>query len=167
MNRQREADNSDIEAHLIDDKVKRVLIGSDRTKEADYYFRGNPISLYCTNIDTIMGGRNRMWRNGRGRSGLVDDQGHTVPINMYQETVEYNDGKLEFASFPTLFHIGLSKTNRVLQSEGPFEFKFKEEEDLVTFINIDGEFYRLENIRNVRIRRYLNGSAFNVLINPS
>ena len=35
----------------------KTVIASDTNVEAEYYIRGNPVSLYCTNIASIMGGR--------------------------------------------------------------------------------------------------------------
>jgi len=35
--------------------------------DADHLLRGDPVSLICTNISSIMGGRANMWETGSGK----------------------------------------------------------------------------------------------------
>jgi hypothetical protein len=52
---------------------ERILFRCSKDGNADKYLRGNPVSLLCTNINSMMGGRHNMWENGRtAKSGLVD-----------------------------------------------------------------------------------------------
>lgn len=58
----------------------------------------------------------------------------------------YNDGKLEFCTYASSLHAGLGITKRVAQQTGPFKLNFKKDIDFTTYLNIDGEFYKLTNI---------------------
>jgi hypothetical protein len=44
---------------------ERILFRCSKDGNADKYLRGNPVSLLCTNINSMMGGRHNMWENGR------------------------------------------------------------------------------------------------------
>jgi hypothetical protein len=47
----------------------------------------------------------------------------------------------------------LKKGWRLAQDEGPIEFKFREtQNDSFTYMNVDGEFYKLKNPETVTIR---------------
>jgi hypothetical protein len=47
----------------------------------------------------------------------------------------------------------LKKGWRLAQDEGPIEFKFREtQNDSFTYMNVDGEFYKLKNPDTVTIR---------------
>lgn len=159
--------DNDIEEQLIDHKEEDLTIGADRNQDATYYIRGNPISLYCTNIATIMGGRAPIWRSGRNNVGIVDHEGSLVSRRQFSDNVSFNDGKLEFATFASLFHIGLCKAKRVAQLEGPFEFTFKDDTKTTTYINIDGEFFRLHNVRRISIQKHFKSGVFKMLRNDN
>jgi hypothetical protein len=104
--------------HTAQDKT---VIGSNPDEiEADYYFRGAPVSLYCTNIAWIMGSRSNPWHHGRRRSGITYKDGTPVPLRAFNDHVSYNDGKLEFATFSSMFGIMFQRTSRVYQSDGSF-----------------------------------------------
>mmetsp|Transcript_19530 Transcript_19530/g.19197 ORF Transcript_19530/g.19197 Transcript_19530/m.19197 type:complete len:187 (-) Transcript_19530:37-597(-) len=152
-------------------------IGSNRDEENTYYIRGNPVSLYCTNIAVLMGGRNNIWRGGRNRSGITDKSGRPIDPRVFNDAVAYNDGKLEFTTFSSMFHLIFQKSRRLMQSGGPFIFEFdeyrkneKEEEKEKlepqrTYINIDGEFYRVSNIRKLTISKYFKEKQLRILVN--
>lgn len=145
-----------------------IVIASDRNMQADYYIRGNPVSLYCTNVAVLMGGRINMWRSGRNSSGITDKAGNPISRAVFDNAVAYNDGKLEFTTFSTLLNVMLSKTKRLAQGEGPFEFKFKEHENSVTYVNIDGEFYQVHNIRAITIEKaskFMAKGCLRILVN--
>ena len=46
----------------MDQMAGDIIIASDREVDADFYIRGNPVSLYWSNIAVIMGGRWNVWR---------------------------------------------------------------------------------------------------------
>ena len=45
----------------------RILFASSRTQECDRYLMGNPTTLVCSNITTIMGGGVNLWEGGKER----------------------------------------------------------------------------------------------------
>lgn len=141
------------------------VMSSDRDQEATYYIRGNPVSLYCTNIAVIMGGRNNIWRGGRNSSGIVDKDGNPIPARTFDDFVSYNDGNLEFSTFSSMFHLILQKSRRVMQSGGPFIFDFKKNDPKNTTINIDGEFYQLSEVTQISIEKYFRKRPLRILIN--
>lgn len=66
------------------------------------------------------------------------------------------DGLLEIVSFSKYFSMGITKKGyRMIQDEGPIEFKFKDSNiangDSFTYLNIDGEFYKMKNPDTVKI----------------
>jgi hypothetical protein len=63
------------------------------------------------------------------------------------------DGKLEFLSFTHPLQIALFRKGwRIAQDEGPIEFKFRQTQgDSFTYMNVDGEFYKLKNPDTVTI----------------
>ena len=41
--------------------------------------KGNPVSLVCTNINSMMGGQTDLWKTGRGKpTGLMNEQGRSI-----------------------------------------------------------------------------------------
>lgn len=112
-----------------------------------------------------MGGRVNVWQGGRNSSGIVDKNGNPISRGVFKDHVTYNDGKLEFATFSTLLHVILAKSKRVAQSSGPFEFKFHENRNFVTYINIDGEFYQANNIRKITLHKYFQKHPLRILVN--
>ncbi|CAI2368462.1 unnamed protein product [Moneuplotes crassus] len=158
---------------------KEFTIGSHRDEENTYYIRGNPVSLYCTNIAILMGGRNNIWEGGRNRSGITDKSGRPIDPRVFNNSVAYNDGKLEFTTFSSMFHLIFQKSRRVMQAGGPFVFEFEEykkdeieenkndSEPQKTYINIDGEFYRISDIRKLTISRYFKEKQLRILVNEN
>ena len=75
---------------------------------------------------------------------------------------------LEFVTFKSLAHCILSLSKRLAQAGGPFEFEFKERDNIM-YINIDGEFYHLTNAKRITIQKaedYISGGRLRILINP-
>lgn len=75
----------------------------------------------------------------------------------------FSDGKLEFATFESLLDLIMNKGKFITQESGPFEFEFHSHKDIVTYLNVDGEFYMLNNpiaiILNKAESIVKNGSA--------
>ena len=65
-----------------------------------------------------------------------------------------SDNKLEFIAFTYALAMAILKKGwRLAQDEGPIEFKFREtQNDSFTYMNVDGEFYKLKNPETVTIR---------------
>jgi hypothetical protein len=60
-----------------------------------------------------------------------------------------DDGILELSSFSSIINMGIGKSKRVAQSEGPLVFNFRNRSQ--TYINIDGEFLKLINPERITI----------------
>lgn len=61
---------------------------------------GNPVSLVCTNINSMMGGRANMWKSGSGKDlGLSDKEGKVLrpaDANHLSDFSSHDDDQLEF-----------------------------------------------------------------------
>ena len=71
-NREFKKAEEDIENSLNSSTEEKVLFAAN-SKEAvgnEYVLRGNPMSVVCSNIESIMGGRCSVWKAGKGRMGL-------------------------------------------------------------------------------------------------
>ena len=119
--------------------------------------RGNPVSLVCTNINSMMGGQTNVWKSGRGKpSGLVGPTGRTLTQQelKLKDTSSHDDDKLEFGIMASTLHLGLGKGLRLAQEKGPFNIYFKQpvnNRPLETYMQIDGEFYKLVNPHHIEI----------------
>ena len=120
----------------------RVLFASDHGTDADQYLRGKPVSLICTNIDSYMGGRANPWAKRKKKTGLESADGTTI-LNDFSGVQRYDDGLLEFCAIYSVFGMATQQFIRVAQAEGPFVLKFRDTPGLETFLNIDGEYFRL------------------------
>ena len=47
-----------------------ILFATSNNTKAQRYLRGDPVSLFITNINTIMGGRNNPWANSEQKNAL-------------------------------------------------------------------------------------------------
>jgi len=135
---------------------------------------GNPVSFVCTNISSMMGGKANMWESGRNVNlGLVDHRGLIVPRNSLKLTEQssHADDHLEFNIIQTAFHLALGKGRRVAQDKGPFLIKFKdpkkEKGSLNTYMQIDGEYFKLVNPEKIEIRLNPSFPVLKVLKNIS
>ncbi|CDW72988.1 diacylglycerol [Stylonychia lemnae] len=137
---------------------KNIPVLSKFSKCNDNFLEGNPVSLVCTNISSMMGGKANVWQSGHGKAtGLADNQGRSLT----QEQLKLNDAQshdddiLEFETIASTIHLGLGKGQRIAQEKGIFNIHFREPAEgkyLTTYIQIDGEFYRLENPEKIQIK---------------
>eukprot|EP00350_Pseudokeronopsis_sp_OXSARD2_P004392 CAMPEP_0170546592 /NCGR_PEP_ID=MMETSP0211-20121228/4951_1 /TAXON_ID=311385 /ORGANISM="Pseudokeronopsis sp., Strain OXSARD2" /LENGTH=223 /DNA_ID=CAMNT_0010851139 /DNA_START=1043 /DNA_END=1714 /DNA_ORIENTATION=+ len=143
----------------VDDKgVEKILFASNNEKESDFYVKGDPVSIFCTNIHTIMGGQGNLWDGGRNRDLGVVDGAHkdikkgAIKLN---DEVSHNDDKLEIEIASSILHLSLNKPNRVAQERGPIIIHFKdlerENDPITTYFQIDGEFYKMQNPMRIEI----------------
>mmetsp|Transcript_38452 Transcript_38452/g.28290 ORF Transcript_38452/g.28290 Transcript_38452/m.28290 type:complete len:196 (-) Transcript_38452:205-792(-) len=101
---------------INDQGEEKVLFASNDMKEADMYIKGDPVSIFCTNIHTMMGGQSRPWEAGRSRSpGVVDADKREVNKEFMKFDDEYgpDDDKLEIEIANSILHLSLNKMNRV------------------------------------------------------
>jgi hypothetical protein len=136
----------------------------DSSKPSDHYLTGDPVSLVCTNINSMMGGRTNMWASGRGKDlGLQDSQGKTLAHSdsKLKEQSSHDDDHLEFSTVQSVLRLALGSAQRVGQDKGPFVIKFREPLEfakrhrvpqMVTYMQIDGEYYKVVNPDRVEVR---------------
>jgi hypothetical protein len=69
--------------------TKQLLFATDRNSTvADFYLRGNPVSLVGTNIASIMGGRSNPWQARKtGDMALVDQQQQDIEVEKHLSSV--------------------------------------------------------------------------------
>ena len=75
------------------------------------------------------------------------------------------DGFIEFTCANTILGMSLGRFHRIGQSKGPIKFHFNSKDDFVTYINIDGEYFRSINASSITIRlaSYLENGCVRVL----
>ena len=111
---------------------KEELIFTTDPKSTDpvHRLRGNPVSLVCTNINSMMGGRANMWKSGSGKDlGISDKDGKVVKhkdANHLSDKSSHDDDQLEFQTVASIFHLPLGMAQRVAQKKGPFKIQFKD-----------------------------------------
>ena len=126
-----------------------------------------------------MGGRSNPWPTSEDKIGLknpysrsavkgVDSQKNLQKKFNFQKQ-DPSDDKLEFLAYGGAVEMGILKKGwRIAQDEGPIEFKFKQfEDDSFTYMNVDGEFYKLKNPDTVTIqlaREALPGGKLKTLV---
>eukprot|EP00352_Strombidinopsis_acuminata_P001142 CAMPEP_0176345694 /NCGR_PEP_ID=MMETSP0126-20121128/5668_1 /TAXON_ID=141414 ORGANISM="Strombidinopsis acuminatum, Strain SPMC142" /NCGR_SAMPLE_ID=MMETSP0126 /ASSEMBLY_ACC=CAM_ASM_000229 /LENGTH=80 /DNA_ID=CAMNT_0017692835 /DNA_START=1515 /DNA_END=1757 /DNA_ORIENTATION=- len=66
-----------------------------------------------------------------------------------------NDGILEFVTYDSVLDMAVETPNRLGQAQGPIELKFTEggqgKPDVYSFLNIDGEYFKLKNPDKLKI----------------
>lgn len=137
---------------MIDDH--NIIVASSKDEiDSPHFLINNPVSFYCLNLPDIMNGNINLWAGGRNRVGLETEANVRVQEQRFKTEPSYNDGKLEFATFDSLLLYILNISNSITQEGGPFEFDFVNDEDINTFVNIDGEFYKVFNIEKIKIHK--------------
>ncbi len=92
---------------------KEELIFTTDPKSTDpvHRLRGNPVSLVCTNINSMMGGRANMWKSGSGKDlGISDKDGKVMrhaDANHLSDKSSHDDDQLEFQTIASVFHLPL------------------------------------------------------------
>ena len=149
--------------------------------------KGNPVSIICQNIFYYMGGTKNIWANSSNLG--ITPEGYTKnQFNQYKKDIfdnfqqqSYNDKKIEILVYESAIEEGLKKLKkgmgkRIYQGSGPFYFKFRNALDNMDkknigniYLNLDGEYYHLENVReiSVRINNNICDGQLNFLKNAS
>ena len=164
---------------LIKDE-KENLVGGNRkvifkTKNSgnissNIILKGNPISIICQNIFYYMGGTKNIWTNS-SNLGITPENATKNEFNQYKKDIfdnfqvqSYNDKKLEILVYESAIEEGLEKITkgmgkRIYQGTGPFYFKFRnntfntENNEIGNiYLNLDGEYYHLENVIEISVR---------------
>lgn len=86
---------------------------------------------------------------------------------------DFSDGLLEFVSFRSEFQLGLERyvsgrSSKLTQGGGPFTLNFKKPtgSSRTTYLQIDGEFWKLRDPRSITIRKttMIPGSQIRVMV---
>lgn len=105
-----------VSTHDIESGQERIIFATDKAKDSEHYLHGNPVSFVVTNINSMMGGKAKMWESGKGKDmGISDSEGKARKHDHfnYKEEVAHDDDHLEFETVSSVFHLVLGKGNRV------------------------------------------------------
>jgi len=160
---------------------KKLIFKTRSGNIKDIVLKGNPVTLICQNIDFYMGGTRDIW----GKTSHLGIQQEEASKRDYQEyknqVVEhfkkqaFDDKQIEFFTFENGIELGLEKlsrgfSKRIYQGSGPVFLEFKKNPDdtekialTKVYINCDGEFYHLQNPKEIYVR--LNENICNGQIN--
>ena len=159
--------------------TSKIIVASEGSEYGIRYLTGNPVSFFCWNLPSIMGGNLNLYEATKDTLGYsyigYDSSIYTSSLNS-----SFNDGKLEFATFESLLDLVMSKGKYsiyfnifhigkfITQESGPFVFEFNTDKDFNTYLNVDGEFYMLNNPLSITIKKaesvWKNGKV-RVLVN--
>ena len=132
---------------------EKIIVAANKNIETNSYMVNNPVSFYCLNLPDIMNGNINLYNGGKDSIGIQNFDGKRADKKVFKHKPAFDDGKLEFATFDSLLYYILNKSNSLYQSGGPFQLDFVEEQDIRTFLNIDGEFYKIFNVRKIFIKK--------------
>ena len=161
----------------VDDIItseKKIIFKTKSSGQKDILLKGNPVTLICQNIDFYMGGTRNIW----GKTSHIGIQQEELTKDEYREykrqvidnwkNQAFDDKKIEFFTFEHGIEIGLEKVarglaKRVYQGTGPVVLEFKKEPNETerialtkVYVNCDGEFYHLQNPKEICVRLNTN-----------
>ena len=153
---------------------KKIIFKTKSSGQKDILLKGNPVTLICQNIDFYMGGTRNIW----GKTSHIGIQQEELTKDEYREykrqvidnwkNQAFDDKKIEFFTFEHGIEIGLEKVarglaKRVYQGTGPVVLEFKKEPNETerialtkVYVNCDGEFYHLQNPKEICVRLNTN-----------
>jgi hypothetical protein len=134
-------------------KEDKIIVAANKDIETDNYMIHNPVSFYWLNLPSIMNGNINLYSGGRNAIGIENAYGIRGTEKLYFKEPAFDDGMLEFATFDSLLKFILNRSNSIYQGGGEFEFEFVDDEDIRTYLNIDGEFYKVFNVRRILLRK--------------
>jgi len=142
----------------------RLIFGPKVSKRANsperpqISLKSDAAVLLALNIPSYMGGASDPWLASRGKVGVVDKAGKKIPDFGPQNI---GDGQIEFLSFGSAGALAKERfikgnAKRLGQGKGPYLINFNKSDpkgrDIVTYFQIDGEFYRVEKPKSIIIR---------------
>ena len=170
---------SNDENYFIDEEYfksldnKKIIFESIETKKSKNYkktiLKGNPVVIVCQNIDYYMGGTENIWGSseqiGIQACGLKRKERKIYESNIAKSfhNQSSDDKQIELITYTHGMDMGLDRVTggrakKVYQGHGPFIFTFKkilsrgQKKKLNNvYINIDGEFYRLVQPKQIII----------------
>ena len=157
------------------DTIEKKFIFTTKSHDRkDIVLKGNPVSLICQNIDFYMGGTRNIW----GKTSHIGIQQEEFTKDEYREYKKqvvdnwknqaFDDKQIEFFTFENGIEIGLERVTRglakrVYQGKGPVFLEFKKAPDdterialTKVYVNCDGEFYHLQNPKEICVRLNTN-----------
>jgi len=105
----------------------------------------------------MMGGNANVWKSGAGKpSGLINPSNKRAYSHLelgLNEPQIHNDDKVEINIISNMVNLSLGKGSRIGQEKGPLIIHFKQGQKraLVTYMQIDGEYYRLVNPQKIEV----------------
>lgn len=114
------------------------ILFTTKAKDPDnLHIKGKPVTFCAMNIPSMMGGRANPWIQAAGRMAINNPytqnppKDYNTPKKMEKQLnftkQDPTDGVLEFVTFRNMFEMTfLKRGQRLIQDEGPIEFKFKE-----------------------------------------
>ena len=150
-----------VDSCVVCDNNERVLFSTNPQESKKFPFlSGNPVSLIFLNICSFAGGCD-LW-SGSKKSGLVSQEEQKPESFAPQFS---GDGKLDILTYTGLLGLSLEQSKsrilggngrRVGQEAGPLILNFKRNvTDKRTYMQIDGEFFTLENVESISVSHNL------------
>lgn len=147
--------NDDSLVYSVDEQgeehVSNVVFDNCRPK-SKYRLSPGYENIVALNINSYMGGCTNMW-NSTTRVGVTNKNNW----DFYPQSE--CDGILEFLSWKSELGLALERVapmgSKVAQGPGPFQFSFQRSfyQDLHTFLQVDGEFFKVYHPNTMVIRR--------------
>ena len=152
-----------------EDPSSKVLFSTNPMDSKACRLQGNPICIVSTNIPSTMGGRANPWANA-GESVAISNPYRTKENHIPKfEPQSFSDGKLEFNAIYKVLSLVMGISHKVAQDSGPLLLEFKDfvsqilifsidlingvqkNRDLVTYMNIDGEYFKVKNPSKISV----------------
>ena len=82
------------------DQSRCVLFSTSKSVQSKYELTGEPITIFCQNLPTYLGGRHDLWQRANGKVGVIDETGKTPDQNeLFPCEQTESDHVLEFSTF--------------------------------------------------------------------
>ncbi|EGR32993.1 hypothetical protein IMG5_064480 [Ichthyophthirius multifiliis] len=152
--------------------LEKQLLKNEEQEQSNYYLKCDPACLLILNIDSYAGGVSNIWKSGRNKIGVQQLDKSQINQTQFKEQ-SYGDGIVEFISFDSSLNLGYERlfngnAKKIAQGFGPFLLNFKKiESDLITFFQIDGEYYSVNRPKQVILKKFdqLFNGQIKVLVN--
>jgi len=119
----------------------------------------DPSTILFLNVNSFLGGARDVWNAAKGKIGLFNSNG-LPPEDLELGEQKFNDGAIEMMTYSGPWAMGLERLvpgrgYQVGQFNKPVVLDFKEKmnegEDVVTYTQIDGEFFKVIRPRLMKI----------------